>query len=246
MNEKTEKPPAKTNTRPIQLTGANSRRVYITRKLMRLLGNIAFWWTTCRVTVNGLENIPRSGPTILLFNHLTMVDPPIVGSAIRFRDATPIGKAELSRHPIFGLLAWMWDTIPIRRGEIDMTALRRSLYILEQSPDILMIAPEGHRNDALRTPKEGFMMLAARAKAVMIPAGISGTETFKSYARRLRRTPITVNYGKPVRLRGKLARENYPDAANEVMYRIAALLPAHLRGDYADLSKATMNFIEEA
>jgi hypothetical protein len=65
-------------------------------------------------------------------------------------------------------------------------------------------------------------------------------------ARKFKRTPITVRYGRPLRLRGKVARNQYGPAADELMYQLAATLPAHLRGLYADADKATMQWIEYA
>lgn len=243
MNDRTpEKPPR----RPLQLTSDNSRRVRITRRILRLIGDLVFVKTTCKVTVTGLERFPRTGPTIMIFNHANMVDPIMAGAPVRFRDNIPIGKEELSHRIPFNWIIWGWDSIPIRRGELDMTALRRALMVLESS-DFLTIAPEGHRNpDGLRTPKEGFVMLAARANAVVVPCGVSGAEKFTYNIRRLRRTPVTVNYGRPLRLKGKITRQQYMEAAHEFMYQIAALVAPDRRGDYADLSRATMNLIEYA
>jgi 1-acyl-sn-glycerol-3-phosphate acyltransferase len=236
--------PARKPRDPIQLTSGNSPRVRLTRAFMRFLGDVLLFRTTAPLTVHGLENVPRTGPTLLLFNHLTLLDPPIMGAPIRFRDAIPIGKQELSRQLMTGWLAWLWDTIPLRRGEIDMQALRRALYVLNESPDMLAIAPEGQRNKALGRPKEGFVMLAVRAQAVMVPVGISGTQHFGRNLRRLRRTPITVRYGRPMRFKGKVTRADYLAAADEVMYQLSALIEPSLRGEYADLSAATMRYIE--
>ncbi len=240
-----EKPAEKPAKRPLQLTSDNSRRVRITRKILRILGDLVYCRTTCKCTVSGLEHMPKSGPTMVLFNHVTMIDPIMAGAFIRWRDGNPIGKAELSRTPI-GLVVWGWDTIPLRRGELDMTALRRAMMVLESS-DYLMIAPEGHRNrDGLRNPKEGFVMLAAKANAIMVPCGISGTEKFRATLKRFRRVPISINYGRPVRLKGKISRKDYPLVAEELMYQLSPLVAPELRGNYADLSKATMNYIEYA
>lgn len=242
QNELQEKPAR----RPLQLTSGNSRRVRITRWIIRLLGDIVFFRTTFQPTINGLEHFPRTGPTLMVFNHVTMLDPISAGGYVRFRDGIPIGKQELSRPPI-GWLVWGWDTIPVRRGELDMTALRRALMVLE-SPDFLMIAPEGTRNrGGLGAPKEGFVMLAARKpETLIVPCGVSGSEKWGANIRRLRRTPVTVNYGRPLKLRGAITRQQYRPVADEIMYQIAALLAPELRGQYADLTKATMNYIEYA
>ncbi|PJF36196.1 MAG: hypothetical protein CUN49_06715 [Candidatus Thermofonsia Clade 1 bacterium] len=230
---------------PIQLTGENSPRTRLARRFMRLLGALLLWRTTVKLTCHGLEHVPRQGPTILLFNHLSQVDPPLVGGMITFRDLTPIGKEELLHNPLTAWMVAFWQAIPIKRGELDLQALRRALYVLEHTNDILLIAPEGHRYKALSQPKEGFILLAAKTGAQMVAAGISGTQHFRQNLKRLRRTHVTINYSRPIRLKGKLTRQEYRAAADEVMYYLAAHIaePA-LRGMYSDLSRATMDYIE--
>lgn len=231
--------------RPLQLTSDTSLRVRLGRRFMRTLGALLLWRSTIKVTATGLENIPRSGPTILLFNHLSQVDPPLVGGIFDFRDLTAIGKDELRTSLLTGWMVYLWQAITVKRGELDMVAMRRALYVLEHTNDLLLVAPEGHRNKTLSEPKEGFLLLAAKTGAVMVPAGVSGTQHFKSNIKRLRRTPVTINYGRPVRLKGKVSRKDYKAAAAEVMYLLAQhIADPSLRGVYADQSKATMNFIE--
>jgi len=242
MTEKTIEKPTK---RPLQLTSDNSRRVRITRWILRLLGDLVYCKTTLKCTVTGAENFPRSGPTIVLFNHMTMIDPVMAGAFVRYRDGIPIGKSELNRTPV-GLIVWGWDTIPLRRGELDMTAMRRAMMVLE-SRDYLMLAPEGHRHpEGLGQPKEGVVMLAARSNATIVPIGVSGTERFRANLFRLRRVPVQVNYGKPLRLKGKITRQQYAAVADELMYQIAMLIKPEIRGRYSDISKASMQYIEYA
>ncbi len=229
---------------PLQLTKARSPRLGVTRWIMRRLGDLLFFKTTWKMKVNHLELVPRSGPSILIFNHVNIFDPLAAGSPITFRDPVPIGKLELMRNPIFALLVWGWAAILIRRGEVDRIALKKAIEVIN-SPDMLMITPEGHRNkDGLRNPREGVVLLAAQTGAVLVPAGVSGADKFLHNLWRLRRTEITVNYGRPFRFKGNIARKQYMDASHEVMFQLAALIEPHLRGEYADLSKATMNYIE--
>lgn len=243
MSERVRAPDKKAP--PLQLTADNSPRTRLARRFMRLLGALLLWRTTVKVTYHGIENVPRHSPTMLLFNHLSQIDPPLVGGMIRFRDVTPIGKEELLHNPLTAWMVHFWQAIPIKRGELDMPALRRALYVLEHTNDMLLIAPEGHRYKALSEPKEGFILLAAKTGACMVAAGISGTQHFRRNLKRLRRTPVTINYSRPIRLKGKLSRQEYRAAADEVMYYLAAhIADPSLRGLYSDLSKASMNYIE--
>jgi 1-acyl-sn-glycerol-3-phosphate acyltransferase len=241
-----EQPKQVTPAQPesLQLLSENSRRLRITRWITRAIGEVIFFRTTWKMQVHGLENVPRTGPVILLFNHITTLDPVAAGSPVRFRDPVPIGKIELTNNLVFRWLAWMWQAILIQRGEVDRTALKKAAEVI-RSRDCLLIPPEGTRNKTgLRTPKEGFVMLATQTDAILVPVGVSGTEKFKNNIRHLRRTPITVIYGKPLRLKGKITRKQYPQVANEVMYQLATLIEPHLRGEYSDLSKMTMETIE--
>ncbi len=241
----TEQTTSQKKTAPIQLTGENSPRTRLARRFMRLLGALLIWRTTVKVTHQGVQNVPRQGATILLFNHLSQVDPPLVGGMITFRDLTPIGKEELLHSPLTAWMVHFWQAIPVKRGEMDLHALRRALYVLEHTNDMLLVAPEGHRYKALNEPKEGFVLLAAKTNAVMVTVGVSGTQHFKSNLKRLRRTPVTLNYSKPIRLKRKVSRQEYRAAADEVMYYLAAhIADPTLRGMYSDLSKATMEYIE--
>src|SRR5260221_2966243 len=221
---------------------ANPTRVKITRWIMRRMGDLIAA-TTMKLTVTGLEHIPMEGPTIILFNHLTMIDPPLLCYVIKKRDATPLGKIELRRSPYFALALWGWRGVTIHRGEVDRAALKESISVI-QSKDMLAIAPEGHRNPGLRAPAEGSALLAKQTGAIMVPVGFSGTESVFAKLRHFHRADITVNVGQPFRLKPHVTRKDYPKAADEMMYRIAPLIRPDLRGDYADLSKATMDTIE--
>ncbi len=212
---------------------------------MRRLADLLFMKTTLKVTASGLENVPRTGPTIVLFNHVTMIEPVVVACIMPFRDMVPLGKKELYDNPIGRLGFLAWGAYPVRRGEIDRTALRHALDIIG-SADMFMIAPEGHRNrEGLRNPKEGVVLLAARTGAVLVPVGVSGMENYFDNLKHLRRTPVTANVGRPFRIKEGVIRKQYMQAAHEIMYLLAALIAPNLRGDYADLSKATMETLEE-
>ncbi len=221
----------------------NRGRLAITRRAIRLLGKVLFTKTTFKLTLNGLENIPRSGPTMLLLNHVSNLDPVAVGLGVTFRDVTPICKIELYESLWTRWLVVGWGAIPIKRFEFDRSALRQALGVLK-SPDMLMIAPEGHRNRAMTDPKEGVAYLAHKGNAAIVPAGVSGTLAWGANLRHLHRAPIIVNYGRPVRVRAGVTRDDYRLLTQEIMYQIAPLVSEDLRGDYADLTQTTMQTLE--
>jgi 1-acyl-sn-glycerol-3-phosphate acyltransferase len=223
---------------------ANSPRVRFTRTATRRFGQFLFGKLVLKLEVTGMENIPESGPTIIVFNHVTIFDPVAIISSPIPRDMSPIGKEEILKNPVFAFLAWAWGAVTIKRGEADVSAIKAAIAIVE-SGLMFMMAPEGTRQPTgMRDPKEGPVMLANKTRAVLVPVGVSGTENLLSNLKRLRRTPVIVHIGKPFRIKQGVTRKQYAQGAQEIMYQIAPLVEPKLRGNYQDLSKATIETIE--
>jgi 1-acyl-sn-glycerol-3-phosphate acyltransferase len=196
--------------------------------------------------VEGLDNIPEEGPLIAIQNHMISIDT-VIGAAFVKREIMGMSKAENYNNPIVSLLFRLYGTFPVRRGEVDRQALRTSLKVLKEEK-VLMAAPEGTRseNNALQRGKDGLSYIAVRSGAPIIPLAIWGQEVFWQQLRKLRRTKVHVAFGTPFVLEpgpGKLTREQLTQMTDEMMYRIAALLPQEYRGYYSDLSKATTEYI---
>jgi 1-acyl-sn-glycerol-3-phosphate acyltransferase len=214
------------------------------RRFIRSLGYFLCFRILFKLRVIDVQQLPASGPTIILINHVSMLDPvPSVG-ACATRDIVPICKEELYHHWFTRWLIDNWGMIHIRRGELDMDALKQALAVLK-GKDALLIAPEGTRHpNGMSEPKDGVAWLAQKSGAVLVPCGLNGTGGFGKIWKKLQRPVITVRYGRPVRLKPGLKRTDYPQIMRELMYQIAPLVTEDLRGDYADLSQATMETIE--
>ena len=196
--------------------------------------------------VEGLENIPEEGPLIAVQNHMISIDT-VIGAAFVHRQIMGMSKVENYSNPIVAFFFKLYGTFPVRRGEVDRQALRTSLRILKEEK-VLMAAPEGTRSrtSSLQKGKDGLSYIAVKSGAPIIPLAIWGQEVFWQQLRRLRRTKVTVAFGKPFLLdpgEGKLTREDLTQMTHEMMYRIAALLPAKYRGYYSDLSEATEKYV---
>lgn len=204
-------------------------------------------WMFTRVDVEGLELMPRSGPLIIILNHVHWLDPVImVAKAPRY--VVPIAKVEALSYPFLGLLLRWYPVIPIHRGQVDLRAIRRARAELAAG-SALLIEPEGTRSKsgALQPAQPGFVYLARHPGTVIQPAGISGTVALSQYVHRLRRCPIKLRLGQPFRLRlpaGRVSREDMQHMADEAMYRVAHLLPPAMRGVYTDLDRATAHFLD--
>ena len=184
-----------------------------------------------QLEVEGLENVPASGPFILITNHLSYLDPPIFMVAFPFR-VTMLAASKYRRHP-FGLLIRLVNPIWVRRGEADRQAIRQCLRVLAGG-NILGMAPEGtrSRSGGLQRGKPGAAYLALKAGVPLLPAVVTGTEKALQAWLHLRRPRIRVVIGKPFRLEARGAERQLDALTDEMMARLAELLPPAYRGVY--------------
>ncbi|MGC8787208.1 MAG: lysophospholipid acyltransferase family protein [Anaerolineae bacterium] len=209
--------------------------------VLRILFHLVF-----KIEISGLDNVPKQGPFIAMMNHIYFLDPVLV-SALAPRLIIIMSKIENYRNPLFALIMRLYGTFPVRRGELDMSAIRTSLQVLKEGHGLLM-APEGTRSrtHTLQEGRDGMAWLALRTNAPIVPVALSGQERMGYYLRRLRRTPLRVVFGEPFRFRpieGAQRHVLLHRMTQEAMYRLAALLPPSYRGVYSDLEKATQEFI---
>jgi 1-acyl-sn-glycerol-3-phosphate acyltransferase len=204
--------------------------------------------TICEIDDTELNRIPAEGPLILAGNHVNFLDAPILLSHLQPRKVVPLVKVETWRNPFIGMLFSQWESIPIRRGEADMGAFRESLRVLKEGK-ILVIAPEGTRsgNGKLLKGQPGIVPLAIKSGAPILPIASFGSEVFWDRIKGFSRTPFTMRVGRPFCLKYERtlpSREEREVMTAEIMYQIAALLPAEYRGYYSDLQNATHNYLE--
>ncbi|HET7010870.1 MAG TPA: lysophospholipid acyltransferase family protein [Anaerolineales bacterium] len=198
--------------------------------------------------VEGIENLPAQGAALVMINHIAFVDPVVVMGVLP-RNVVPMAKIEAFRIPVFGIFPYLWDAIPVRRGEGDRAALRRATDVL-RAGEVVLVAPEGTRGPTLGPGKEGVAFLASRAGALVVPTALEGTEGFPSISpRRWRQPGATVRLGRPFRFKStgkRPGRDDLRAMTDEAMYALARMLPERRRGQYSDLSKATTHWLEFA
>jgi cytidylate kinase len=204
------------------------------RSLLRLLFRLF-----TRLEVRGLENVPMGGPLLVAFNHLAHLDGPLLLASLPW-PVEGIGLADLYRVPITGQLLRLYGTIPVHRDQFDREVIRRALQVLAEGK-VLALAPEARMSltGALERARHGVAYLALRSGAPILPVGITGTERALSELRRLRRPRLTVTIGEllvmpPRASDARARRQQVAELTDEVMYRIAALLPSEYRGVYGD------------
>ena len=179
-----------------------------------------------RVEAKNRGHVPLGGPVLLVANHSSLLDPPLIG-VVAPRHLWFLAKAELFRIPLFGPLLWRLNARPLRREGSDPGALRAALRVLEED-GALLIFPEGTRGPegTLRPAKAGAGMLAVRSGAPVVPVYVSGSGRVWPKGRRLFRPgKVTVTFGAPLRFgeRAGDRRAQYETASREMMAAIARL-----------------------
>jgi|HigsolmetaAR202D_1030399.scaffolds.fasta_scaffold12063_6 1-acyl-sn-glycerol-3-phosphate acyltransferase len=203
--------------------------------LLQTLRVLRIW----RWKIEGLENLPPRGKgMVLAINHLHWLDILIVGGSLPFSHRLHwIAKVEIFANRF---LAW-WFTemqvIPIKRGQRDIAALVAAEECLKEGA-VLAVFPEGHRSreGGLQEGRGGTVRLAIRSGTPIVPIGISGTSGGLKGA--FLRKPITLRIGKPYTVdiapQDKIPVEQMSALTEDMMLRIAELLPEEQRGFYRE------------
>jgi 1-acyl-sn-glycerol-3-phosphate acyltransferase len=204
-------------------------------RILRVIAIIIAKLTT-RLELIGVGNIPSDPPYLLVTNHLSAFDIPLL-AAIFPHPLRALAAIEHRSNLLYAPILAASGVIWVRRGEVDRQALRQALAVLERG-EALGIAPEGTRSDkshALQEGKAGVAYIATRADVPIVAVGIAGSEKIKSSLFRLRRTKVRVRIGEPFRLpeSGHVRSQELREYTDIIMRRIASLLPEKYRGVYA-------------
>ena len=133
----------------------------------------------CRIDKQKFETFPKTGPIILVGNHINFIEVPLLISHLDNPSITGLAKRETWDNPLFKFLFTCWGIIPIDRGLVDREAIKLSLDALRQGK-ILAISPEGTRSKdgSLKPGKPGVVALAIQSGAPLQPFGFYGHENF--------------------------------------------------------------------
>jgi 1-acyl-sn-glycerol-3-phosphate acyltransferase len=194
-------------------------------------------WGFSRWRVNRLGGpLPRE-PFILVSNHLSITDPPLLSASIP-RRIVYMAKTEAVEHWLLGYLAKGINSVPVRRGAPDRAAIRAAIDVLKEGR-VLGMFPEGTRSltSQLLPGHPGTALIALRANVPLVPAAITGSQEIDGLGVLLKRAEITVTLGPAFRLSrptGRLTADLLQELTDDIMLRIARLLPEEYRGAYAE------------
>jgi len=202
---------------------------------------------TLRIDAPDLDKFPMHGPLIAIANHTGQIEVPLLFAHLQPRVITGWAKVEAWNNWLLRWIFGIWGAIPVRRGEADTKALRYALKSIEDGK-IFGLAPEGTRNKdgRLKRAMAGTALLAVHSGAPILPIAHWGGENYLSNLKRLKRTDFHIRVGEQFRIDAsgvKVTGEVRQQIVDEMMYKLAELLPEEYRGEYSDRSKATERFI---
>ncbi len=184
----------------------------------------AFYTIFFRYEKRGTENIPSSGGVIIASNHLSYLDPPLIGISIKKRPLF-IAKGSLFRNPAIGWFVKLYS-LPVDRDNPKPSTMKEALKALRAGKAVI-IFPEGTRSHdgSIREGKKGVGALAALSKAPVVPALIEGTDkALPVGAKFFKPAKVRVTFGRPIYYnKEEKNKEIQEKISEEVMDRIREL-----------------------
>jgi 1-acyl-sn-glycerol-3-phosphate acyltransferase len=206
--------------------------------LKRCAFGIASVWF--RLAVVGADWVPREGRVIIAANHLSLLDPALIGCGSP-RELDYMAKTELFRIPGLGGLIRRLNAHPVDRSGSDSAALRLALRLLGAGRAVLLF-PEGTRGAEGRpgAARPGAGMLAALSAAPVVPVYIEGSgRALPRGALVPRPSRVTVRFGAPLRFTRERGKARYQDISDEIMAAIGRIKAEAEQGHAAPAERST-------
>jgi len=206
---------------------------FVSRRLLPLIADIE---------VRGSLKLPQGG-FILAANHLGRLDSLMVYYVLDSNDVIHPLTDKYKSHPFFRIVAWWLKVTWLKRGEADMKAMREFISRLRNGA-VMVITPEGTRSKTatLLKGEPGAIYIASSAGVPIVPVAVTGTEdsVVKSRLKKFQRLKITITAGQPFMpmdiksIKGAERDQMLQTATDDLMCRIASMLPESYRGFYAE------------
>ena len=191
-----------------------------------------------RIDRSELAKVPQAGPLLMMVNHTSNLEGPMLYAFLQPRPLHALAKQELWEQKFMAYLMDMWKSIPVDRQNMGRSTMDACFKVLEDR-HILAIAPEWTRSKDgnLQEGKGGVAFIAHKKDVPMIPVAVMGFPSFSRNIKRLRRTVITIKVGEVfeiVQKGGRIDADTRQALADEIMMRLAIMMPNEMRGHYKD------------
>ena len=207
---------------------------FVAKKIFPLIADIE---------VHADRSLLNKGSCVIATNHLGRLDSMLAYYLLDNEDIVQPFTDKYKDKLLFRFIAWWMQMTWLTRGQADMKAIKEFITRLKKG-GVMVIAPEGTRSKtaSLLKGESGVIFIAAQAGAPIIPVAVTGTEdaVVKSRLKRFQKLKITLTAGEPFILppmKGPDRERLMHEATEEVMCRIAALLPESYRGHYKDFPR---------
>ena len=173
------------------------------RALLRIFTTVWF-----DLKVYGTENVPQTGGVLLVSNHQSFLDPPLIGVQLR-RKASYLAKSGLFENPVFGWIIRNCNAFPVRQGEGDVGAVKETIRRLREG-HMLTVFPEGGRSEdgELQPILNGAALVVRKAQVPIVPIAIEGSfKAWPKHRKICQRSPVRVLIGKPAIVHDMKAKE---------------------------------------
>lgn len=190
---------------------------------------IRFWLRLAGgFSIRGREHLPAKGGALVCSNHVSYLDPPVLGTAIMPRRTYYFAKIELFKNPLFAFIIRKSYAFPVDREGTDREAIRNAVDVLNKG-ELLVLFPEGGRSldGSLQPGNLGPALIASKAGVPIIPAALKDTERVLARGGKLHRGHVQVDFGEPIRLpdtgEGRLSKDQMQEITEQLMTAIYAL-----------------------
>ncbi|MEA2097329.1 MAG: lysophospholipid acyltransferase family protein [Candidatus Cloacimonadota bacterium] len=204
--------------------------------------------TICKVDSKEFKKIPIKGPYIVAINHTNFLEVPMIFTHLLPRKVVGIVKKETWEGGLIKWIATKWEAISVDREGQTTETFRQSRKMLRDGY-FLIIAPEGTRSKdgRLRLGKPGVISIALRSKVPIIPIAHYGGKDIIKNLKSFKRTKFTFKVGTPIIFHpeGKVDQNKRKYFTDQLMYRLAELLPEENRGVYSNLGNISKDEIIE-
>ncbi|HEY9761627.1 MAG TPA: lysophospholipid acyltransferase family protein [Trichocoleus sp.] len=151
-----------------------------------------------RGRIYGANHVPMRGKLVVVANHASDFDPPIVSSCVR-RPVAYMAKEELFRVPILSPAIRLYGAYPVKRGSADRSALREAMKQLEQGWAVgIFLEGTRTKDGRIPSPKLGAALIAAKTQTPILPISIWGTHLIFKESKLPRPVPLTIRIGQPI------------------------------------------------